>query len=875
LTHNGAKAGNLNHALGLTDGELVCVFDADHVPRPDFLEQTLGYFEDEGLAFVQTPQVYANARTEQVANGAYQQQAIFYGPICRGKSALNSAFCCGTNVVFRRAALEDVDGFDERSVVEDFVTSIHIHARGWRSVYYPFALSDGLGPPSLRAYFRQQFRWARGSVGALATGEPFRRGLSLAQRLQYLLATTFYLVGLVTPVYVVLPILYLAGGWSAFSPSSGAFVFYYAPYLALGLVTLRFGLGRRLRLEHLRYTFGAFPVYAVASIAALLHLPAHFNVTGAGDDERRGVPLLAWVSVGAFAATAAGVVAGLVLRPAEPATFTNVSWSLINLLLLAGITGVVVHSRFRFAFSALPGLLAPLPRRTRAAWAERALRWPRARPELAAVAALTALALVLRACLIDVQSLRLDESLTLRDVKLPFGAMVHHQLTADIHPPLYYTLLHFWLALTGSSSLAARVPSVVLGTAAVPLLYLVARRLFNPRVALIASAIGAASPFWVWHSDEARMYPLVLSASLLAVWRLFEAVDKGGRRRWALYGAATSLSLYSHYFVALMLPVHLAYLLLMRAPRSRLKAWGIAAGTAVATFLLWIVALTVAGGGVAGVGALDRRVVAIAPGHSVLGAAYTLFLFLLVFVVGYGQSHANGAGALAVVSLMLAGSWPVVAVFAALSHRLGAWLRARTSLFLLAWVVLPVGTVFVLSFWKPNALLQRYLIISSPAVFILIAAALSQLVRRRGLVIAVAAVFAILAGATVVDNLGVGNQAREDWRSAAAIVERGRAPGDAVVVMPWFYVTPFNYYFDGRLPVAGLHLEERGVRLTTSVDLPRLARGRKGKSLWVVIAYESVFDPAARIRWSLDRRFHLTARYRLGGEMELRRYVVR
>jgi hypothetical protein len=342
-----------------------------------------------------------------------------------------------------------------------------------------------------------------------------------------------------------------------------------------------------------------------------------------------------------------------------------------------------------------------------------------------------------------------------------------------------------------------------------------------------------------------------------------------------LYGAATALSLYSHYFAALMLPVHLAYLLLMRVPRRQFKAWGIAAGAAVATFLPWLVALTVSIGSVAGVSALNTGLVAPAQDHSALGAAYALFLFVLVYVVGYGQSLADGAGVLGVVSLVLAGSWPVVAVFAALSHRLGTWLRSRTSLFLLAWIVLTVGTVFVLNFWKQNVWLQRYLIISSPAVFILIAAGLSQLVRRRAIAVAVASVFAILAAATVVDNLDAGNQAREDWRSAAAIVERGRAPGDAVVVMPWFYVTPFDYYFDGRLPVTGLLSEQRGVRLTTRVDLPRLARGHRGKAIWVVIAYENAFDPTGRIRASLDHRFHLTARYRLGGEMELRRYLVR
>src|SRR5262249_49461806 len=125
--HRGAKAGNLNYWLSRTTGELFAICDADHVPRKDFLRQLVGYFEDEDVAFVQTPQFYGNSRNNPVARGAFQQQAIFYGPICRGKNGLQSAFCCGTNVLFRREAILDVGGFDERSVVEDFVTSMRIH----------------------------------------------------------------------------------------------------------------------------------------------------------------------------------------------------------------------------------------------------------------------------------------------------------------------------------------------------------------------------------------------------------------------------------------------------------------------------------------------------------------------------------------------------------------------------------------------------------------------------------------------------------------------------------------------------------------------------------------------------------------------------
>jgi cellulose synthase (UDP-forming) len=338
LDRGGAKAGNLNHALRRTSGELFAVFDADHVPRHDFLRWLVGYFEDQNIAFVQTPQYYGNSTDNRVARGAYQQQAIFYGPICRGKNGLDSAFCCGTNVLFRRTAIEDVGGFDERSVVEDFVTSMRVHRKGWSSVYFPYVLAVGMGPTNLTSYFRQQFRWARGSVGAFASLEPFKRGFSLAQRFQYLLATTFYLIGAVTSIYVVLPIVYLFTGWSAFSASSGTFVFFYFPYLFLGLLTVRWGLGGRLRVEHLQFTFGMFPVYAVASISAILHLPARFLVTGTSDsDARRRPPALAWVTISSFVATIVAIGWGLVRRDLDPRTFTNISWAIVNLLLCSGI----------------------------------------------------------------------------------------------------------------------------------------------------------------------------------------------------------------------------------------------------------------------------------------------------------------------------------------------------------------------------------------------------------------------------------------------------------------------------------------------------------------------------------------------------------
>src|ERR1039457_3467238 len=144
--HTGAKAGNINHALPMTSAPFICVFDSDHVADPGFLEATLGHMEDPSMAFVQTPQYYANTDGNRIAAASWAQQALFFGAIARGKDGLGAVFCCGTNVLFRRGAFESVGGFPENSLTEDFELSIVLHEKGWRSAYVPDVLARGLGP---------------------------------------------------------------------------------------------------------------------------------------------------------------------------------------------------------------------------------------------------------------------------------------------------------------------------------------------------------------------------------------------------------------------------------------------------------------------------------------------------------------------------------------------------------------------------------------------------------------------------------------------------------------------------------------------------------------------------------------------------------
>ena len=103
-----AKAGNLNNALMMTEGEFLLVLDSDQVPSPQTLDHVLGYFEDERVAFVQTPQVFENVPSGDPLGS---QAPLFYGPIQQGKDGWNAAFFCGSNAVLRREALMQLGVF--------------------------------------------------------------------------------------------------------------------------------------------------------------------------------------------------------------------------------------------------------------------------------------------------------------------------------------------------------------------------------------------------------------------------------------------------------------------------------------------------------------------------------------------------------------------------------------------------------------------------------------------------------------------------------------------------------------------------------------------------------------------------------------------
>jgi cellulose synthase (UDP-forming) len=332
--HTGAKAGNINHALTKTDAEFIAVFDSDHVADPGFLEATLGHMDDPKVAFVQTPQYYANTETSRIAAASWSQQALFFGAIARGKDGLDAVFCCGTNVLFRRTAFESVGGFPTNSLTEDFELSIHLHEKGWRSVYVPDVLARGLGPEDTASYVSQQQRWARGCLSGLPRA--LRARLPLKLKAQYVLSGMYFLSGWTVLIYMSFPVIRLLGGGQPIGHiTAPIFLLHFVPYYAVALTMAAVaGAGS--------YTFAAFAlsaanfwIHVLSTIYTVLRRKGSFVVTPKKGAEARQ-PGAVMPALAAVAVLVAASIYGLI-RQRDAATINNVSFAAVHVsIMMAG-----------------------------------------------------------------------------------------------------------------------------------------------------------------------------------------------------------------------------------------------------------------------------------------------------------------------------------------------------------------------------------------------------------------------------------------------------------------------------------------------------------------------------------------------------------
>ncbi|WP_192901136.1 MULTISPECIES: glycosyltransferase [Okeania] len=285
-----AKAGNLNHAITKTNGEIIVIFDADFIPTKNFLTRTLGFFQNEQLALLQTPQTFYNidpiARNLGLENILTPEEEIFYRQIQPMKDGANGVLCAGTSFLVRRKALESVGGFVTESICEDCFTGVILLAKGYQSVYLEEKLSAGLAAENISSYATQRLRWARGTLqGFFISSNPLTiPGLSIGQRLSFLETFFSWFTSISYVGFLFMPIAYVVFDVIPIKASAAEYLYFFLPYY-LASFTVFSWLNYRsqsLLLSGLNHTILAFPK-AITIIKTFLNpFSKRFKVTPKG-----------------------------------------------------------------------------------------------------------------------------------------------------------------------------------------------------------------------------------------------------------------------------------------------------------------------------------------------------------------------------------------------------------------------------------------------------------------------------------------------------------------------------------------------------------------------------------------------------------------
>ena len=275
----GAKAGKINKALELTDEEYILILDPDHIAFPNFLSQTLGFFEDEKVGFVQVAQGYYNQYRSFISAGAAEQTYTFYGPTQMGLHGYGCSVAIGANCVFRRKALESIGGHAV-ALAEDLVTSMRIHAAGWSSVYNPVVVSRGLVPEDFDSFAKQQLKWSRGVFEVLFTELPKNfKSFSFWQKLSYSTISLYYFTGTMTLFFILIPPIYFFTGTLPANMDFSEFIIKGSSFVVIALLIYMYvqrflshvKSERGFHWKGMVLKFSLWPVYFLSFILSLLN----------------------------------------------------------------------------------------------------------------------------------------------------------------------------------------------------------------------------------------------------------------------------------------------------------------------------------------------------------------------------------------------------------------------------------------------------------------------------------------------------------------------------------------------------------------------------------------------------------------------------
>jgi mannosyltransferase len=408
--------------------------------------------------------------------------------------------------------------------------------------------------------------------------------------------------------------------------------------------------------------------------------------------------------------------------------------------------------------------------------------------------------------------------------------------------PLFYTLLHGWLIVAGTSDFAVRFASVIASVLTVPLLYALGSKLFGRGVGLAAAALLVADPYHLWYAQEAKMYAAVAFVAALSVWLLLLALDSTGWRPWLAWLAVLGAGFYLHFFVALLIAAEAIAVVglwrggLLEAKRGAMLLLGLA--LLYVPLGLWEIPALVGG---------------LTTGYAPYAPDALLSVLLAKFSLGL-QAPTVLATLLFAFLLVAGLTLPDSAD------------KARSRIMLAGWLVLPILLYLVVSL-RVSLFLDRYLIVVLPAYVLLLGRGLVEVLRRSTIAASVAVLGIALLWAPEIWSPPL---LKQDFKRAAAYVSQHASPGDVVAFLPSWESAYFDYY--NPVPYRSVAVPPvDGLGLPAAIAVTSHSLEKSEGTLWLISVEPEYSDRQRQLQAWLDHHAALVEDAPLAN-LDVRRY---
>jgi len=395
------------------------------------------------------------------------------------------------------------------------------------------------------------------------------------------------------------------------------------------------------------------------------------------------------------------------------------------------------------------------------------------------------LGFVLRSYNLSYQSIWLDEAFSIYYSQQELMNIISLR---DPSPPLYYTLLHFWIKFSGISESGVRLLSVIFGTASIFIIYLLGTCILNKEAGIFSAILLAFSPLHIYYSQEARTYSLLFLLTLLSMY-FYCKFDKNASK-WNLFGyfISTVLLLYSHFYALFIIFAQNIHLFIinkskfskkswdnsdiLRIPRffivstyfihnKKLKMWILIQALIFICYIPWIVQLF-----------------SIIPENSYSWIPRPSASDLITII-----NHSFSGGVFSFYGLTLT----VICILLIMRYKYNS---EKSSLFLI-WITVPVLVPFIYSSIFTPIFTPKYVYFVSLPLFIMISQVLSSMKTTNKRVLL--SVLVILSFATLFVQQNT--ISKPSWDNVAEYLQDNYEENDKIVIINSYDIMPLSYYF--------------------------------------------------------------------------------